>query len=165
MKVTDLIKSLKSSKTLRITCPGCDNNIPISKLEMFTEEHLTEGALDFIKQRHIELNELKSELIQLKKLRLERVKRGAFSSNLGKILEKFAPVLPGFNLKPAELIPLFDPIDYISFNGLSRDKIESITFMDIKSGKGKLGHQQEAIKKVVEAGKLELTIIKKGNKC
>ena len=50
---------------------------------------------------------------------------------------------------------LFDPIDYIAFNGLSRNgAVESITFIDVKTGGGSLNSRQRQVQAVVEAGKV-----------
>jgi predicted Holliday junction resolvase-like endonuclease len=76
--------------------------------------------------------------------------------NVGKILEKVAPVCDGFGFHPRDYCPLFDPIDYIVFDGLSaHGEVKSITFMDVKTGGGSLNLRQRQIKGAVEAGKVE----------
>lgn len=162
MKPKELINSLKSSKKLRMSCPECNCTIHTSKAILFTEEGLTQGALEFLDAQKEEIEDLKKELLNLKKKKLERVQRGTRSSNFGKILERYVPVLPGFRYRPEECIPLLDPIDYISFNGLAKNKIQSLTFMDVKSGNGRLGDQQKSTMKAIESGKVSLDLIKRG---
>lgn len=164
MKVLELINSLKKAKQLRIVCPGCGEALRVSKFNLFTEDHLSQGALEFREEQLRRIQDLKKELNELKKLRLERVQRGARSSNLGKILEKFVPILPGFKHHPEDCIALLDPIDYVAFNGLSKDKIDSLTFMDVKTGNGRLGSSQKIIKEIVESGEVKLEIIKRNKK-
>jgi len=160
MQLSELIKSIKFSKRLKITCPHCDARFSASKVDLFTEDALSKGALEFKQSKVEEIAELKKELHNIRVLKPERVKRGAMSSNLGKILEKFTPILPGFNHKPEESVPLFDPIDFIAFNGLSKNNIASITFMDVKSGNARLLPKQKSIRDIIEAGKISVDIIK-----
>ena len=76
--------------------------------------------------------------------------------NVGKILERVAPVCDGFGSVPRDCRPLFDPIDYVVFNGLSaHGEVKSITFLDVKTGGGALNRRQRQIRAVVEAGKVE----------
>ena len=46
---------------------------------------------------------------------------------------------------------MFDPIDYVIFEGLSeKQKVDKIIFVDIKSGGARLTQKQKKIKQVVE---------------
>lgn len=161
MKVSEVIKILKNTKkNFNLECPCCGELQSVAKYELFTEDNLSNGAINYLEEKKEEILSLRKKLNELKKVKLERVQRGTHSSNLGKILEKFVPILPGFTHKPEECIPLFDPIDYISFNGLSDNKIDSITFMDIKTGNGRLASGQKYIRDAIDAGKINLEIIK-----
>jgi predicted Holliday junction resolvase-like endonuclease len=52
---------------------------------------------------------------------------------------------------------MFDPIDYIAFNGLSNSgTIESISFIEVKTGEAKLQKNQKQIKRAVQNGDLEI---------
>ena len=80
----------------------------------------------------------------------------AIDVNVGKILERVAPVCDGFGSAPRDCRPLFDPIDYVVFNGLSlHDEVKSITFLDVKMGGSGLTPRQRQIRAAVEAGKVE----------
>lgn len=162
MSPKSLLKYLQRSARLKIVCPNCDDLIPIRSASLFTEDKLSEGAVEFLREKYEEIQKLKNELSFLKKKKLERVARGTIGSGLGKILEKFVPILPGFPFKAEESLPLLDPIDFISFSGLSKNRIESISFMDVKSGKARLKQDQKAIKAAVERGNVSLELIKRG---
>ncbi|MGH7552476.1 MAG: Holliday junction resolvase-like protein [Longimicrobiales bacterium] len=80
----------------------------------------------------------------------------AIDVNVGKILERVAPMCAGFGGVPRDWRPLFDPIDYVAFNELSLGgEVKSITFLDVKTGGGGLNPRQWQIQAVVEAGKVE----------
>lgn len=161
MRPSELIQSLKLSKRLKLICPACDESIPLSRATLFTDDDLSEGAHDFLQRKKDEIVELKSELLELRKKKLDRVLKGTKSSGLGKILEKFLPILPGFPFKAEESIPLLDPIDYISFVGLLKNRIDFVSFMDLKSGNGRLQPSQKSIKAAIEQGKVSVDFIER----
>ena len=164
MKPSDIIKSLRRSQSLRIFCPHCEESIRGSKAVLFTEVDLSEGAEEFLARKRQEIEEMKGQLLDLRKKKLEKVQRSTQSSNLGKILERFVPILPGFMFKPEESVPLLDPVDYIAFQGSSRARVEAIAFMDVKTGNARLSATQKAIVRVIERGKVALDIVKKGGR-
>jgi predicted Holliday junction resolvase-like endonuclease len=67
----------------------------------------------------------------------------------GQIAEQLAPFLAGFKYDPKNLKYLGQPIDYIVFG---KDKI---TFIEVKSGKSHLSHNQKNIRQLVADGKVE----------
>jgi len=164
MKPADIIKSLKRSKSLRIFCPQCEESIRSAKALLFTEDDLSPGAERFLEEQAEAIAEMRAQLTELRKEKLERVQRSTHSSNIGKILERFVPILPGFMFKAEESVPLLDPVDYIAFSGSSRAQVESITFMDVKTGNARLSQTQKAIVHVIEMGKVALDIVKRGGR-
>ena len=58
-----------------------------------------------------------------------------------------APTLDGFTFNKNDCRSMFDPIDYVIFEGLSeKQKVDKILFVDIKSGKARLSAKQKKIK-------------------
>ena len=51
---------------------------------------------------------------------------------------------------------LGDPIDLITFNGLSMNKIKSINFIEVKSGQARLNAHQKSIKEAIEDKKYHI---------
>jgi len=49
---------------------------------------------------------------------------------------------------------LGDPIDLITFNGFSKGKIDSINFIEVKSGAARLNQHQKSIKDAIEDKKV-----------
>ncbi len=62
----------------------------------------------------------------------------------------------GFGYSPRDCWGLFEPIDYVVFNGLSQHKeVDSLTFLDVKTGGAGLNTHQRQIRAAVQAGKVE----------
>jgi predicted Holliday junction resolvase-like endonuclease len=87
---------------------------------------------------------------------------GAESAGVGKVAEKIALSLPGFPVDPADCRALFEPIDYVVFRGLARQGvIDSLLFVDVKTGNRKLEDHQCQIRDLVQAGKVSLNIVQR----
>ena len=78
----------------------------------------------------------------------------------GQATEHLAPfIMEGFN--PKDYRFLGNPIDYIIFNGASdvtdkiSDQIDSVIFLDIKTGNSRLTKIQRRIKKCIEEGRVK----------
>ena len=97
--------------------------------------------------------------------RVEKAKRrsevAAKSVNIGKVVEKIAPSLPGFPVRSSDCRSLFEPIDYLVFRGLSvAGVVEAIDFVDVKSGAARLTQQQRAIRSLVAGDRVSLHVAK-----
>ena len=66
----------------------------------------------------------------------------------GHIAEQLAPFLTGFNHDPRNIRYLGQPIDYVIFD------TDSIIFLEVKSGKSHLSHNQKRIRRLVEERKI-----------
>ena len=54
---------------------------------------------------------------------------------------------------------LFDPIDYVIFEGLTeRGRVSKILFTDVKTGAAKLSEKQKEIRSLVQAKKVEFDV-------
>lgn len=74
---------------------------------------------------------------------------------LGKLLECIAPCFRRFGHDPRDMRPVFDPVDYIVFNGLTVDRlVQDITFVEVKCGTSRLTPAQKSIRDAVEKGRV-----------
>lgn len=153
----NLIEQLKSEKDLYAECPDGDV-FPLHKAVMFyVDGPIPENIKKIIDEKKKELKEKRLELKNKKKKLQERSEVATRTTNLGKILEKVAPALKGFEFDRKDCRALFEPIDYIVFNGLSTKDgdIDSIFFIDIKTGGSRLNEHQKQVKNAIEKGKID----------
>lgn len=78
--------------------------------------------------------------------------------NLGMSLEKVLPIMDNFRWQIPDCRFLGKPIDMITFNGLSENRIESISFIEIKSGFSRLTKSQKLVKDAVEDQKVKYKV-------
>ena len=149
MSIVGLIKTLKESG-LYAQCP-CGGEFKLSESLLFDgTKSFPEEAKDLQKMLLKDLKDREESLKKRKKLATVRAEKTTVAVNLGKEMEKILPTLKDFKWRLADSRFLADPIDLIIFNGLSLNKIESINFIEIKSGASRLNNHQKAVKDAVE---------------
>ena len=76
--------------------------------------------------------------------------------NIGFILERIVPAFDHFPFEHNDCRSLFDPIDYLIFEGLNkRGVVSKLIFTEIKSGSARLNNNQKEIKELVKNKKVE----------
>jgi len=154
-EIQDLITFLKTNG-FKAECPSCSEKIDLSKTPLFDAENFTPEAKQLLKERKEINKERKLELKSRSGKTSQRIETTTQSVNIGFILERLAPALKGFRFDKNDCRSLFDPIDYIIFEGLNKTgSVQRIIFTDIKTGDARLKKNQKAIKKLVEDKNVE----------
>ena len=78
----------------------------------------------------------------------------------GRVLERFSSLMRDFPFDPHDAVWIGHPVDFIVFDGLSRDRqdaelLERVVLVEVKSGSGKLSKRQKRVKKIVDEGRVE----------
>lgn len=73
----------------------------------------------------------------------------------GQFSEQLAPLLPNFPYNPNEVRFIGKPVDLIVFEGLDEGEIKKIIFVEVKSGKSNLNHNESSLKKAIENGNVK----------
>ena len=80
----------------------------------------------------------------------------ALAVNIGFILERIAPSFDNFPFVNNDCRSIFDPIDYVIFEGLNKSGVVSkIIFTDIKTGNALLNNHQKEIQTLIQNKKVE----------
>lgn len=153
----DIIRELQSDPNIWVECPETEETFPLRKAFMFyVDEPIPEKVQKYLEAKKKDIKDRIKALALLRKKTKERVEIATKSINIGKILEKVAPAVKGFKFDPRDCRTLLDPIDYIVFNQLARKNglVDSIFFIDVKTGKAGLTPRQRQIRDIVQAGKV-----------
>lgn len=88
------------------------------------------------------------------KIRKDVVKRSRATLK-GKVGEQMAPLIPKFEHEPSDARFIGSPVDYVIFDGHSRNNPQAVTFVDVKTGeKARLSQIQKDFREVIEEGKV-----------
>ncbi len=151
----DVIRTLESGDVY-IQCPCCDLPIKAKDAGLFYLDDLTPDAQELYTQQLKEMKEREKTLKEIRKGISQKSEVGAKAVNIGFILERLAPAMSGFRFDRNDCRSLFDPIDYVIFEGLSKKSaVSKILFADIKTGAAKLSPKQKEIKTLVNKKKVE----------
>jgi predicted Holliday junction resolvase-like endonuclease len=151
----DLINFLQQNG-FKANCPTCGEGIKLKDSSLFSLDNFNAQAKQLLNEKKEELKIQREEINKKKAATQKRVETTTGSVNMGFILERLAPVLEHFPFDKNDCRSLFDPIDYVIFEGLQKTgKVQKIFFVDIKSGKAKLKPNQKAIKQMIEQKKVE----------
>ena len=151
----DLINFLQQNG-FKANCPTCGEGIQLKGASLFSVDNFNAQAKQLLNEKKEELKIQREAISKKKSSTQQRVETTTNSVNMGFILERLAPVLEHFPFDKNDCRSLFDPIDYVIFEGLQKTgKVQKIFFVDIKSGKAKLKANQKAIKQMIEQKKVE----------
>lgn len=158
LRVTrDTIAELQADRRILAECPDSGEMFPLADAVMFyVGEAVPAGAKKVLDEWEAGLKERHKDLREARRRLKERSETATVSVNIGKIIEKVAPAMRGFDMDCRDLRPLFEPIDYVAFNGLASGNglVDSILFFDVKTGGAQLTPVQRQIKEAVERGKV-----------
>jgi len=148
MEINQLIEELKTSH-LFAECP-CGEEFAISDTFLF------DGTKPFPKEAIEIQTELQKDLDEQKKLLAKQIKqitektaKTTAAVNIGKSLEKILPIAKDFKWVVPDTKVLGDPIDLLIFNGLSTGKVDSLSFVEVKSGAARLNGHQKSIRDAI----------------
>lgn len=101
-----------------------------------------------------DIAELKREFKDSEKTIRSNTLSGSRRSLVGKFIERFIPFLQNIPYQPSDMHFLGSPIDYIVFEGLHEDKVNRVTFLEVKTGDSKLTKREESLKWAIQNKKV-----------
>jgi predicted Holliday junction resolvase-like endonuclease len=159
-----VLDQLKRQRGLYAVCPNCEESFPVADAGLFdATKPLPAAALEHLDGLRKELEEGRTDLVKRRLRAKEKPRLAAEAVNIGKVVEKIAPSLPGFPVDPGDCRSLLEPIDYVVFAGLAgKGRVEAMFFVEAKSGQARLNDSQREVKALVERGKVSLVIAEHG---
>ena len=133
----------------------CGDSFKLKDANLFALDEFSPEAEELYKEMKLAIAERRADLKKLETKAAERSENTSKSVNLGFIFERIAPTLPDFPFDKNDCRSMFDPIDYVIFEGLhKKGKVDKLFFVDIKTGDARLNKTQKEIKEIVENKKV-----------
>lgn len=121
-----------------------------AELEQREEEHAIDlAAVDGKWNERFELEVDRRTTKRVKEIREKAILRSR-AGQLGKTLEKVVPMFPGFGHHPYDVRPIFDPIDFVVFDGYFKGEVTDICFVEFKTGHARMNDVQSSIKNAIQ---------------
>jgi len=154
MKTEEIIQLLKESN-IYAEHASCGGEFKISDALLFDgTKPFPFKAIEVQKNLEEVLKDKQEELKKSMKRATTGAQSTAKSVNIGKLLEKVFPTMNDFKWELSDCRFLGEPIDIIIFHGLSAGNIDSIRFLEVKSGKAVLNKHQKSVREAIENNKL-----------
>jgi len=153
MDTDSIIQNLKNSD-LYAECV-CGSEFKLSDVILFDGTKPFPPEVKEAQELHEQrLKNREENLEKRRKLATEKAVITTASVNIGKSLEKILPIMEDFKWELPDCRFLGDPIDLITFNGLSQNNVDSLSFIEVKSGKARLNDNQKSVRDAIEDKKL-----------
>jgi predicted Holliday junction resolvase-like endonuclease len=149
---------LKSS-SLYAEC-NCGKEFKLSDAVLFDGLGTFPDIVETKRKQMVE--ELTERVNELKKRKIyvdTGAEKKAIEVGFGKIIEKIIPAHKEFKMPPCDCRPLFEPIDFVVFNGLSEMNINSVTFLEVKTGNSRLANHEKMVRDAIDDKKLSYKVI------
>lgn len=175
-----IINILENLNGIQITCPNCDENFTLKKARLFDIRQPYSNKIKNVIANHKaslqkELNNIQREekmylgkidkIKEKERLLLTRMRNRpkktlitTKATNIGQILEKILPTSKNYKFDTRECVSMFKPIDYLAFNGLIKKNVNSISFIEVKTGEARLSPSQNKIKQIINEGNLSIKL-------
>ena len=149
-EIQQIIQFLQKNN-FKAECANCGESFSLKDSPLVAPDEFTPEAKALLKEKKEFLKERKLEISQRTATTTQRLETTTQSVNIGFILERLAPVLKEFRFDKNDCRSLFDPIDYVIFDGLNKTgEVQKIFFIDIKTGEARLKKNQKAVKQKVQ---------------
>jgi len=151
--IPQLIHQLQNSEIYAECQCGCE--FKLSDSILFDGTKPFPKDIEKIKNQYEAM--FKSDLEQLQRRihsATDKAETSAITVNIGKNFERIIPIMKDFRWNLSDSRFLGDPIDLIIFNGLANRDIDSITFIELKSGNSRLSSRQKSIKDAINDNKV-----------
>ena len=149
-EIQQIIQFLQKNN-FKAECANCGDSFSLKDSPLFSPDEFTPEAKELLKEKKAFLKERKLEISHRTATTTQRLETTTQSVNIGFILERLAPVLKEFRFDKNDCRSLFDPIDYVIFDGLNKTgEVQKIFFIDIKTGEARLKKNQKAVKQKVQ---------------
>ena len=158
----EIINTLEDNN-FYVECPCCGEPILLKNAGLFYLDDFSPEAEQLYQQKLKECKVREKEIREERKAISRRSETATTTINIGFILERIAPTMSDFRFNRNDCRSLFDPIDYIIFEGLSKNNsVSKILFTEIKTGKARLNDHQKEIRALVERKRVTWDTYKKG---
>jgi predicted Holliday junction resolvase-like endonuclease len=155
----NLIKSFQQFQNILVLCPNCGRIHRLSEIKLSYRGKPRKTWLDKLEKREekqTRAEERFQENIGEIKARAQEKGWKQMEKQLPKILKKCAPVICGHGYFPQDVKALFDPVDFVVFDGMNqKEMVKKVVLFDGPAEDKRREKAQESIQKVIRKGNFE----------
>jgi len=172
--MNNLLMFIDNLQNILGLCPCCGELFLLTNAKLlFTErkENKSKYGLYLSRQKELELMRLKVERMQTSLDKLEekhsqildeviKKSREAGNKNAKRMLKKIDPVFSGRKIDPQDVKVIFDPIEYVVFDGMHRGSIKKIELVGRRPKNKREENIEKSINKAIEKGDYNFKVLR-----
>jgi len=150
----NLINFFEAQRNIFGICPHCRELFRLSDIKISYKAKFGRDWYDKLEEQEEKLQEEQIRIEEtLKKIRQRTIERTR-KVYLPKMLMQADPVFTPLGYYPQDVKALFDPIDFVIFDGMNRDdKVNRVVFMDEHNTEDEIRRVQHSIETAIKHGK------------
>lgn len=157
---SSLISSFQDFQKVLVVCPGCGEIHRLSELKLSYRGRFRKTWLDELREEENKITRAE-ERFEEKKERIREEARGKGRKQVPKLLKKCMPVICAHGYYPQDLKVLFDPVDFVIFDGLNlKENVRKVVFFDGPPYDRKREKIQKSIRATIKKGNYEWRTVK-----
>lgn len=150
----NLVDTLNGLKAVYAVCPCCGDPIRLADADLFTKARAPKTRFDELEE---EASRIAAQLDRYEASR-ERIEEAARRRGRETARQRLAEIAPFFTIRrivPNDVKVLFDPVDYVVFNGLDAGRCGSVVLVDHPADSSSRERVQLSIERAVKEGNVE----------
>lgn len=143
-----------------VLCPVCGEVHRLSELKLSYRGRVKRTWLDALRSEERKIDQAE-ERYDAQQEAIKQRAREAGQRQVPKILKRCVPAICSRGYYPQDLKALFDPIDFVIFDGMNqKEKIKQVVLFDGPADSKRRSHAQNSIRNVLKKGNYEWKTIK-----
>ncbi|MGQ9465974.1 MAG: Holliday junction resolvase-like protein [bacterium] len=148
----DLLSEFQNFQKILVICPECKEVYRLSELKLFYRGKAKRSWLDDLRTRERKIERME-ELLKEKWDAIRQKAQDKGRKQLPKLLRRCVPIICTHGYYPQDLKPLFDPIDFVVFDGMNlKQKVKRVVLFDGPAYDKRREKIQKSIKKIIKKG-------------
>ena len=157
---SDLLSSFHEFQRVLVLCPFCGEIHRLSELKLSYRGRVKRTWIDALRQKEEQMDCAEERFEEQRDEIREKAQEKGYKQ-VPKLLKKCTPVVCAHGYYPQDLKALFDPVDFVIFDGLKRkEKVKQVVFFDGPAHNKQRERIQKSIKRVLKKGNYRWSTVK-----
>ncbi len=155
-----ILSDFQEFQKVLVVCPECGEVFRLSELKLSYRGKVKRTWLDELREKEKKV-ERAEELLEEQEEKIKEQAREKGRKQLPKLLKKCVPVICAHGYYPQDLKALFDPIDFVIFDGMNlKQDVKRVVLFDGPAHNKIREKVQTSIQKVIKKGNYEWHTVK-----
>lgn len=160
---SDLINSFQQFQNILVICPECGVIHRLSDLKLSYRGRVKRTWLDDLREMEFKMQK-KEEKFQSEREAIKAKEKEKHQKKIPQMIKKCIPFISSKGYYPQDLKTIFDPIDFVIFDGMTlKDDVEKVVFLDGPAKTKKRENTQNSMQQAIKKGNYDWRLVRLSN--